>query len=143
LFLKIGFSGGLKSAADAINIVWKDPFARLLGIKFLSIGEGTATAEMPITKDHLNGAGTVHGGAIFSLGDTVFAAASNSRGGLAMAINVSISFFKAIRGGKLMAVAEEISLHKKLATYVIKIFDEKSNIIALFQGTVYRKENVE
>ena len=122
------------------NITQKDSFAKLLGIKILSIGEGTATAEMTITKDHLNGAGTTHGGAIFSLGDTVFAAASISREGLAMAINVSISFFKATTKGKLIGIAEEVSLHKKLATYIVKIFDETSNIIALFQGTVYRKE---
>ena len=122
------------------NIVEKDSFAKLLGIKIISLGEGTATAEMMITKDHLNGAGTTHGGAIFSLGDTVFGAASNSREGLAMAINVSISFFKATTEGKLTGVAEEVSLHKKLATYLVRIFDETSNIIALFQGTVYRKD---
>jgi acyl-CoA thioesterase len=122
------------------NIVEKDSFAKLLGIKILSIGEGTATAEMTITKDHLNGAGTTHGGAIFSLADTVFGAASNSREGLAMAINVSISFFKATTEGKLTGVAEEVSLRKRLATYIVKIFDESSTIIALFQGTVYRKE---
>ena len=122
------------------NIVQKDSFAQYLGIKILSIGEGPAAAEMTITKDHLNGAGTAHGGAIFSLGDTVFGAASNSREGLALAINVSISFFKAITEGKLTAVAEEISLHRKLATYVVRIFDDTSTVIALFQGTVYRKE---
>jgi acyl-CoA thioesterase len=121
------------------NIVAKDSFAKYLGIKILSIGEGTATAEMIISKDHLNGAGTAHGGAIFSLGDTVFAAASNSREGLAMAINVSISFFKAVTEGKLTGMAEEISLHKKLATYIVRIYDETSSIVALFQGTVYRK----
>ena len=33
------------------NIVQKDSFAKFLGIKILSIGEGTATAEMTITKD--------------------------------------------------------------------------------------------
>jgi acyl-CoA thioesterase len=124
---------------EADNIVHKDSFAKLLGIKILSIGEGTASAEMIITKDHLNGAATAHGGAIFSLADTVFGAASNSREGLAMAINVSISFFKAIIEGKLTGVAEEISLHKKLATYIIRIYDDTSKIIALFQGTVYRK----
>jgi acyl-CoA thioesterase len=124
------------------NIVEKDSFAKLLGINIISIGEGTASAEMIVTKEHLNGAGTAHGGAIFSLGDTVFGAASNTREGLAMAINVSISFFKAITEGKLTAVAEEISLHKKLATYVIKIYDDSSRIIALFQGTVYRKDPV-
>jgi acyl-CoA thioesterase len=121
------------------NMATKDFFAKFVGIKITSIGKGTATAEMIISPDHLNGAGTVHGGATFSLGDTVFVAASNSHEGLAVAINVSISFFKAISDGKLTAIAEEISLHKKLATYIVKIYDETAAIVALFQGTVYRK----
>jgi acyl-CoA thioesterase len=124
---------------EVANITQKDSFARFLGIKVISVKEGSATAEMTLTEHHLNGAGTAHGGAIFSLGDTVFGAASNSREGLALAINVSISFFKAITEGKLTAVAEEVSLHKKLATYIVKIYDDASNIVALFQGTVYRK----
>jgi acyl-CoA thioesterase len=122
-----------------MDITTKDNFAKFIGIKINSAGNGKASGEMTITKDHLNGAGIIHGGAIFTLADTVFAAASNSREGLALAINVSISYFKAISEGKITAVAEEISLHKKLATYIIKIYDDDSNIIALFQGTVYRK----
>ncbi len=121
------------------NIVTKDAFAKVLGIKILSAGDGKAAGEMVIKKEHLNGAEIAHGGAIFSLGDTVFAAASNSREGTALAINVSISFVKAAREGKLTAVAEEVSLRRKLATYLIRITDEESELVALFQGTVYRK----
>ena len=40
----------------------------------------------------LNGEGLTHGGAIFGLADLVFAAASNSHGNLALALNVNISF---------------------------------------------------
>jgi acyl-CoA thioesterase len=121
------------------SIVSRDTFSKLLGIKILTVGEGKASGEMIITKDHLNGAGITHGGAIFSLADTVFGAASNSRECLALAINVSISFFKGTGNGKLTAYAEEISFHKKLATYQVKVFDDEINIVALFQGTVYRK----
>jgi acyl-CoA thioesterase len=96
---------------------------------------------MKIQSHHLNSAGTVHGGALFSLADAVFSIASNSHGTLAMAINVSISYFKAVRRGTLHATAEEVSLNPKLATYVIKIEDEEMQLIALFQGTVYRKKD--
>jgi acyl-CoA thioesterase len=124
---------------DNVNMVTKDVYAKFLGIRITSIGEGKATAEMKIESNHLNGIGIVHGGAIFSLGDTVFGAASNSHEGIAVAINVSISFFKSVTSGTLKAIAEEISLHKKLATYSVKIYNDSSEIIALFQGTVYRK----
>ena len=95
---------------------------------------------MVVRSHHLNSAGTVHGGAIFALADAVFAAASNSHGTLAMAINVSISYFKAVSSGTLSASAEEVSLNPKLATYLIPVTDDKGNRIALFQGTVYRKK---
>jgi acyl-CoA thioesterase len=79
----------------------EDAFARHNGIELLEVGAGWAKARMKI-EDHFNGAKTVHGGAIFTLGDFAFAAASNSHGTLAMGINVSISCLKAALGGPLM-----------------------------------------
>ncbi len=51
------------------------------------INNHTALTSMII--NHLNSAGTLRGGAIFALADAVFSAASNSRGTLAMVVNVS------------------------------------------------------
>jgi acyl-CoA thioesterase len=95
---------------------------------------------MEIKDHHLNSAGMLHGGAIFSLADAVFSAASNSHGTLAVAINVNISFFKAVKSGILTANAEEASFNPRLATYLITVTDEAGSKIALFQGTVYRKK---
>jgi acyl-CoA thioesterase len=123
------------------KFVEKDHFAKHLGIEMLEYGTGKAKARMALKGHHLNSAGTVHGGAIFSLADAVFSVASNSHGTLAMAINVSISFFKAAKNGVLLAEAEEVSINPKLATYLITVRDEAGNAIALFQGTVYRKKD--
>lgn len=125
--------GGVKKFIEA------DRFAKHLGIEMLEFGKGTARASMELKQHHLNSAGTVHGGALFSLADAVFSVASNSHGTLAMAINVSISFFTAARSGTLYAEGREVSLNPKLATYVIEVKDDSGNVIALFQGTVYRK----
>lgn len=125
---------------DLKRFVEKDLFARHIGVEVLEYSPGRAKARMAIKDHHLNSAGLVHGGAIFSLADAVFSIASNSHGTLALAINVSISFFKAIRGGTLFADAEEVSLNPKLATYLIHVKDESGNAVALFQGTVYRKK---
>jgi acyl-CoA thioesterase len=106
----------------------------------LEAENGRAFARMPITAQHLNSHGTLHGGAIFSLADAVFAAASNSHGVVAVAINCTISYFKALKEGVVVARAEEVSLNPALATYDIRITSEESGeLIALFQGTVYRK----
>jgi len=58
-----------------------------------------------------------------------------------MAINVSISFFKAVKTGTLIAEGREVSFNPKLATYMIDVKDEADNAVALFQGTVYRKKD--
>jgi acyl-CoA thioesterase len=123
------------------KFVHKDHFARHLGVELLEYGGGKARARMKIGDHHLNSAGTVHGGAIFSLADAVFSIASNSHGTLALAINVSISFFKAVNSGTLFAEAEEVSLNPRLATYLITVTDEAGGKLALFQGTVYRKRD--
>jgi acyl-CoA thioesterase len=127
---------------DALKkFVEKDQFAKHLDIEMLEYGAGRAKARMEIKKRHLNSAGTAHGGAIFSLADAVFSVASNSHGTLALAINVSISFFKAVRSGMLHAEGREVSFNPKLATYLIDVKDEQGNAVALFQGTVYRKKD--
>ena len=124
---------------DLKKFVARDRFARHLGIEVLEYSEGKARARMKIQDHHLNSAGTLHGGAIFSLADAVFSVASNSHGTLAVAINVGMSYFKALKSGTLLAEAEEVSLNPKLATYLIKVTEEKGDVVALFQGTVYRK----
>ncbi len=123
------------------RFVENDRYAKHLGIEMLEYGNGKAKAKMEIKDYHLNSAGMLHGGAIFSLADAVFSAASNSHGTLAVAINVSISFFKAVKSGALTASAEEASFNPRLATYLITVHDEVGNKVALFQGTVYRKKD--
>lgn len=118
-----------------------DRFAEHNGIELLEISQGRAKAKMNIKDCHLNGANIVHGGAIFTLADLVFAAASNSHGTIAVAINAGISFIKAAAGGTLYADGREISRNPKLATYTIDVTNEAGEIIAVFQGMVYRKKD--
>ena len=119
--------------------VERDAFAKHLGVEMLEYGHGHARAQMEIRPHHLNSAGILHGGAIFSLADAAFAAASNSHGRLAVAIDASISFFAATESGTLIAEAREVAINAKLATYLIEVKDETGSMVAQMQGTVYRK----
>jgi len=119
----------------------KDNFAKHCGIELMDVSPGRATASMRLADRHLNGVAVCHGGAIFSLADFAFAAASNSHGTIAVAINASISFLKAAREGTLTAVAEEVAINPKLASYRINVTDEEGDIVAIFQGMVYRKKD--
>ncbi|AXV38170.1 MAG: PaaI family thioesterase [Methanobacteriaceae archaeon] len=118
-----------------------DNFACKNHIKLIEANKGKAKAEMVIKQGHLNSLGTVHGGAIFTLADFTFAAAANSHGNVSVAINAHISFMKAAYKGTLLAEAEEISINPKIATYTVKIKDQRGDIIAIFQGMAYRKKD--
>jgi len=117
----------------------KDAWAREAGIELMEVSAGRAKVRMRIAGRHVNSHGTVHGGAIFTLADTAFALASNSHGTPAAAINAHISYVKAATAGTLYAEAGETSLNPKIATYTVTVTDDNGEIIALFQGMVYRK----
>lgn len=118
----------------------EDKFARHAGIELVDVGPGWAKASMKIEPFHFNGARTVHGGAIFTLADFAFAVASNSHGTMAMGINTSVNFVKAALGGTLYAEAQEQSKGPKLAAYSVIITDDAGDVVAIFQGMVYRKK---
>ena len=118
----------------------EDKFARHSGVELVEVKPGWARARMKIESYHLNGAKTVHGGAIFTLADFAFAVASNSHGTLAMGINTSMSFVKAALSGTLYAEATEQSRNARLASYGVTITDDAGDIVAVFQGMVYRKK---
>lgn len=124
---------------DLRRFVEQDAFARHLGVEMLEYGDGRAVARLAVRPEHLNSAGTLHGGAIFSLADAAFSAAANSHGVLAFSIDAGISYFQAVTRGVLTAEAREVSCNPRLATYLIDVHDEAGALVAQFRGTVYRK----
>lgn len=118
-----------------------DPLARHLGIQLTEVKPGYARAFLEVKPEHLNGVGVTHGGTIFSLADVVFAAASNSHGPVALALNVHISFLKATTAGEtLTAVAREENLTTKTGLYRMEVKDSKEELVAVAEGMVYRKK---
>lgn len=118
----------------------EDKFAQYCGIELIDVEAGWAKTSMKIEPHHMNGAKTVHGGAIFTLADFAFAVASNSHGSLAMGINTSVCFVKAAAKGTLYAEAREQSINPKLASYSVLVTDDSGDTVAIFQGMVYRKK---
>ena len=123
------------------KIIQRDRFClETVGVELIEIGPGRAKAKLEITPAHLNGLGMVQGGAIFTLADLALAAAANSHGRASVSINGNISYIKAVSQGVLFAEANEESLNNTLATYSIKVTNGEGGLIALMQGTVYRKK---
>lgn len=119
----------------------KDKFAHTLGIKLVQLRPGYARCAMVVTDQMLNFHGTAHGGAIFSLADAAFAAACNSYGQTAVAIEMNISFSRPVSSGtRLTAEAKEESGSSRISLYHLTVTDEKGNIVASSHATAYRKK---
>ena len=117
-----------------------DQFAIHNGIEMIDSAKGFARVKMDIKPFHLNGVGIVHGGAIFTLADFAFAIAANSHEQVAVAINISISYIKAIKDGTIYAEAKELSINPKLGVYKVDVINSEKELLASFQGMAYRKK---
>jgi acyl-CoA thioesterase len=118
-----------------------DKFARHAGIELVAMELGYAKAKLKIEEHHLNSARLVHGGAIFTLADLAFAAAATSYGNIALAINANINFIRGAKGGTIFAEAKEVASHPKLGTYSVRVTDAEGNLLATFEGLVYKKKD--
>ncbi|GJM36270.1 MAG: phenylacetic acid degradation protein PaaD [Saprospiraceae bacterium] len=132
-----------KNKAQAIieKMYNKDTFSQWLGINILEVTPGGCIIEMKIKANMLNGLGMAHGGITFSLSDSAFAFASNSRGRKAVSIETSISHTKAVKeGDQLTAIARELNLGNRIAVYEVSVRNQHQEIVGLFKGTVFRTE---
>lgn len=117
-----------------------DSFSHWLGITVLEVKEGFAKISLKVRDDMLNGHHIAHGGISFSLADSAFAFASNTHGQKAVSIETSINHIKPVmEGDELVATAEKESTSKSLGQYIVRVH-RNSELVALFKGLVFRKE---
>jgi len=116
-----------------------DAFSQWMGIEVIEIKEGYSKIKMTIRKEMVNGFGIVHGGIPFSLADSAFAFACNNRNNLSVALDVTITFTKAVNiGDVLTAEAKEVHNGRSTGVYLITVTNQKNEQVALFKGTCFR-----
>jgi acyl-CoA thioesterase len=116
----------------------KDKFAAYCGIQLTECEPGYAKAIVKIEPHHLNGAGVVHGGLLFTLADFAFAAAVNAYGTVTLSVAANITYFDKSTEGLLIAEARELSHSNKLIHCNIEIRLETGTVLSNFKGTAYR-----
>jgi len=127
------------SSAVVTHMMENDFFSQWMGVEVLEVREGYSRIKMTIRKEMVNGFGIVHGGLPFSLGDSAFAFACNNRNNLSVALDVTITFTKAVNiGDELTAEAKEIHNGRSTGVYLVSIINQKKEQVAFFKGTCFR-----
>ncbi len=118
-----------------------DAYSQWMGIRVLHIDFGTCTLSCTISPEMLNGFGITHGGISYALADSALAFASNSHGQQCVSIETSIAHIKPAQlNDTLTAICTEIQKGKTIARYVVEITNQHNELIARFNGTVFRSE---
>lgn len=129
---------------SARTMLEADTASAALGIDVTRAEDGHATAHMTVTAQMVNGHDIAHGGYLFLLADTTFAAACNSHGPVTVASGAEISFVaSARRGDRLVAVAEQRTHYGRNGIYDVTVrrvsnddgeLDAAGEVIAEFRG---------
>ncbi len=121
--------------ACAARMLEKDAASAGLGIGLVDVGPGSATLSMRVRADMLNAHGLCHGGFIFTLADSAFAYACNSRDVSTLAQQCSINFLAPGREGDVLeARAREVALAGRSGVYDVTILRQGGETIAEFRG---------
>jgi acyl-CoA thioesterase len=130
-----------QALADAVaQAMWsRDHATQALGMQLEAVGPGSATLSMPVRPDMVNGHRICHGGLIFTLADSAFAYACNSRNQNTVASACHIDFLAPAREGDVLeAEAVERSASGRTGVYDITVRVRGGKTVALFRGKSYR-----
>lgn len=121
------------------DAMWaNDRASRLLGLRIVAVGPGTATLQMTVRDDMLNGHDIAHGGLITTLADSAFAFACNGYNEVTVASGFDVNLLAAARGGdELTATAAEVSKSGRTGVYDIAVTNQRGEPVAAFRGRSY------
>lgn len=113
-----------------------DPAVRdFMGIELLACEPGRAVMRMRVRAPMLNGHKICHGGLIFTLADSTFAYACNSRNKATVAAGASIEFLKpAHLDDVLTCEGVEQVLQGRHGVYDMKVTNQRGEVVAVFRG---------
>lgn len=118
-------------AMYAVDAATKD----FLQMELLACEPGRARLRMKVREPMLNGHKICHGGLIFTLADSTFAFACNSRNKVTVAAGCSIEFLKpAHLGDELTCEGVEQVLQGRHGIYDMKVTNQRGEVVAMFRG---------
>jgi len=117
----------------------RDEFSRWLGLEVVELSPTRCRCRMGVRDEMVNGFGVAHGAIAYGLADSALAFAGNANGRISMSIENGISYPAPVRpGDTLEAVCTEERASHRIAFYLVRVTNQRDELVALFRGTVYR-----
>ena len=122
------------------SAVKRETFAQALNMELVELDDGHSVVEMSYDPERMgNMYDRAHGGALFGLIDEAFETAGQTKGTIAVALNVNITYVISPKpGSRLRAEANRICETEKTESYDIKIRDENGNLITTCKALAYQ-----
>jgi acyl-CoA thioesterase len=120
-----------------VRAMWEDDRAsRALGMEAVVVELDHAVVRMTVTDTMVNGHAIAHGGYIFTLADSAFALACNSRGSVTVAAGADISFVTPVRRGDVLVAdaTQRASYGRSGLTDVTVRRESDGAVVAEFRG---------
>jgi acyl-CoA thioesterase len=106
-----------------------------MGMELVSCEPGRAVMRMTVREAMLNGHDICHGGLIFTLADSTFAFACNSRNNVTVAAGCSIEFLKPVQQGDVLTCeGVEKLLQGRHGIYDMTVTNQAGETVAMFRG---------
>jgi uncharacterized protein (TIGR00369 family) len=109
------------------------PFVRLLGMEFVGAERGSAAFALEVREDLTRMGGILHGGAVFSLLDTVAACAVHTilePGDRTVTVDLTVHFLRPFGSGRLQARARVLRAGRRIAFLSVEATDPTGVLIA-------------
>ena len=132
--------GDAIAEAVAARMAETDRVFGRLGMRVDTVSVGRAALSLTVRDEMLNGHDICHGGVIFTLADTAFAIACNSRNAVTLAQAAEVSFVAAGEPGEVLTAAAEARTGGggRTGIYDGTVTGRDGRLIALFRGHSYR-----
>ncbi|MBR6850846.1 MAG: PaaI family thioesterase [Lachnospiraceae bacterium] len=121
----------------------KSPFIRFLGIELLSVDQKQARGRMPFAEQYQNPYGSMHGGSLYALADTIAGTLANMCGNAVTTVDGTLHFLApALHSEYIYCDATLRKSGSHLITVNVNITDDQGKLLDCGCFTYYRTEMV-
>lgn len=128
---------------EGINAMCDQGLGAHLGIKYTNYGPDYLEATMPVTSNHIQPMGLLHGGATASLAESIGSIASvlccEGSNMSAVGVELNINHLRSATDGHVRAICRPVKVGRTIHVWNIEIFDEMDRQISVSRLTTMVK----